>query len=256
MKKLLVLLSLAFFLQGCAYFSTTKPDAEKTDYQLLLRHNAEWQDAIKTISGDMRITLDTPEYSGNLSAEILRNESDSLLITVTGPFGMRLGKVYFSKSRFVFYNQAMNQFYTGDRAQLSGRRFLQFPMDVDQLSDLFTAQNSFNVLQKQSYSVRDDQYYLEASNGAYSYHIWFDPENYLITRIEYYLEEQLQFYKEYDNFRKVNGIYFPHLVNFVRPDEKQGVTIIYTGLQINEPIAAERYNIHISDSATQIDLSL
>jgi len=232
------------------------PDIEKVTYRALLQHHEEWQKAIKSINGNLRLTLDTPEYSGNFNASVLMNEPDSLLITVTGPFGMHLGKVYISKRRFIFYNQVMNQFYKGSREDFKGKNFLQFPLEISQLKDVFVARDPFDVLEKQLYEIRDDKYYIEAKNGNYSYKIWFDPEVLLISRIEYLLDGKTAFIKEYDNFRKVNGIYFPHLVNFIKPDEKQGVSIIISSIDLNQPIDRTLYEINVSDSAKQIDLTL
>ncbi len=206
--------------------------------------------------GKYRITLDTPEYSGNFTANLLMNTLDSILITVTGPFGMHLGKVYVTKNNFLFYNQVMNQFYRGSQQQFEGRNFLQFPVEIKELKNIFIAQDHFNVLHKELFEIRDDNYFIEASNGKYRYRIWFEPEHYLLRKIEYLDNDKILYYKEYDNFRKVNGIYFPHLVNFVRPEENEGIAIIVTDLELNEPIEQDEFDIKISDSATQIDLSL
>ena len=99
-------------------------------------------------------------------------------------------------------------------------------------------------------------YYLEAENGNYNYNIWFSPAHHLITRIEYLKDDKIHFYKEYKNFREVNGIYFPHLVNFVRPDEKQGLSIIFTELSVNQYNDPLSYKIKVADNAKQIDLTL
>ena len=77
----------------------------------------------------------------------------------------------------------------------------------------------------------------------------------MISRIEYLNNGQIEFVKEYKNWRRVNGIYFPHHINFVRPDEKQGLSIIIAELEINKPIDSAAYKIKVSDSAQQIDIT-
>jgi len=178
-----------------------------------------------------------------------------MLVTVTGPFGMHLGKVFVSKNRFIFYNQVMDQFMKGAKEDFEGRNFLQFPLEIGQLKNVFVARDRFDVLEKKVYENRENNYYLEAVNGKYNYNIWFEPEHLMISRIEYLNNGKIEFVKEYDNWREVNGIYFPHRVNFVRPDEKQGFSIIITELEINKSIDPTSYKIKVSDSATQIDLS-
>jgi outer membrane lipoprotein-sorting protein len=257
LKKLLFVLIVFILGQSCTAFkNTAKPDLEKTSYQLLLQHHAQWQASLRSLSAELRMTLDTPQYSGNFNASVLVDQPDSMLVKVTGPFGMHLGKVFVSKRRFVFYNQVMDQFMKGAKEDFEGRNFLQFPLEIGQMKDVFIARDPFDVLEKTLFEIRDGKYYLEAANGKYNYNIWFEPENLMISRIEYLNAGQVAFVKEYDNWREVNGILFPHLVNFVRPDEKQGFSIIITQLELNKPIDAKSYKIKVSDSATQIDLTL
>ncbi len=244
-------------IQGCTLMrKQPAPDLSKTNYRDLLQHNVAWQNSITTLSGGTRITLDSPNYSGKFDAKIMTRGNDSLMITVTGPFGMRLGKVFLSKNRFLFYNQLMNQFYTGSRQDFKGRNFLQFPIEIGQIRDVFIAQDKFDVLQMETFEIRDDKYFLKANNGRLSYNIWFDPGNRLISKIEYYHEGTLAFYKEYNNFRKVNDTWFPHVINFVRPESQEGLSIFFTSLALNEPVERDAFDIRISDSADQIDLSI
>lgn len=254
--KIALLLALLMMF-GCSLLTPTfKPDLTKTSYHKLLENHSAWQNAIKSLKSSLRITLDSPQYSGNFDASLLVNEPDSMLLEVTGPFGMRLGKVFVSKNRFIFYNQIMNQFYKGFKEDFMGRNFLQFPVEIGQLKEVITARDPFEVLEKKILEIRDNQYYLEAKNGAYNYNIWFDPQHFLITRIEYLKDDQLTFYKEYKNYQKVNGIYFPHHVNFVRPGVKEGLSIFFMELSINGSNNPDAYKIEIADSATQIDLTL
>jgi len=256
--KIFLRLTLTFLIAAsCSTFKTQpKADLNSVTYQGLLEHHSQWQKAVKTLKGNLRITLDTPKYSGNFDASILMNEPDSMLITVTGPFGMHLGKVYTTRNRFIFYNQIMNQFFKGFVSDFEGHNFLQFPLEITQLKNTFVARDYFNIIHKESFEVKDNKYFLQARNANYSYKIWFEADLLLISKIEYLRDGKILFFKEYDNYREVNGIYFPHLVNFVRPDEKEGIAIIITELELNKAIDPDLFRINISDSATQIDLTL
>ncbi len=246
-------------LASCAVLKPPpRVDLVKYDYKFLLENHSRWQQSIKTLKADARITLDSPLYSGNFNAEVLRQGADSLLVTVRGPFGMNMGKVFVNKKRFVFYNQVMNQFLMGEREDFRSRRFLQFPVSVDQLMQILSVQDRFMVLKKREFEQRDGQYYLEAENGHYRYRIWFDPANLLISRVEYFdLEsDRLSYYKTYENYTLIDGIYFPQLVNFVRPEEKEGLSLIFTNVEINRPVSPRAFLIEIDEAATQLDLDL
>jgi len=232
------------------------PDLSTITYRGLLEHNVNWQNSIKTLAAGTRITLDTPSYSGNFDAKILVDGQDSLMMIVTGPFGIRLGKVFIARNRFLFYNQLMNQFYTGSRQDFEGQNFLQFPVQIGQIRDVFIAQDRFDVLQKEIFEIREQQYFLKARNGSLSYNIWFDPGTHFISRIEYFQDEEFLFFKEYKDFRQINSIHFPHLINFVRPESKEGLSIYFSSLELNSPIDQNAFDVKISDNASQIDLSI
>lgn len=244
-------------VHGCsAQRKSVTPDLSSITYRGLLEHNVAWQNSVKSLVAKTRITLDSPSYSGNFDAHILVDGRDSLMMIVTGPFGIRLGKVFIAKNRFLFYNQLMNQFYTGSKQDFEGQNFLQFPVQIGQIRDVFIAQDRFDILQKEVLEIKEEQYFLKAKNGTLNYNIWFDPSTHFISRIEYYKDDELLFFKEYKEFRKVNNIYFPHLINFVRPESQEGLSIYFTSLELNQPIEQDAFDVKISDSASQIDLSI
>ena len=256
MRLSLILIIVLLGFSACTTTKLVRPNTAEISYRELLRQNEIWRESVRSLDGSARLTLDTPEYSGNFSADILMKGSDSLLITLTGPMGIRAGKVFIAGSRFVFYNQVMNQFMTGTRQEFEDTNFMQFPLTLTQLQSVFAAQDRFGILKKEKFETRSDAYYIETVNGTLSYHLWFDKQHLHLKKIEYYDGKQLLYYKEYSRFKEVNGVLFPHLINFVRPEEKQGFSIYFTSLELNKPLEKDRFNIKILDSAKQIDLSL
>jgi len=259
-KNYISILFIFIFISTCT--SSRKviiPDLTKVTYRDLLQHNSDWQKSVKNLSGSARITLDTQQYSGNFGADIALSGNDSMLISVTGPLGIRVGKVFISKNRFIFYNQVMNQFYTGKKEDFEGRNFLQFPVEISDLRDLLLAQDRFEILRKEQFTIRDQMYFLTAHNGSNQYRIWFDPVIKLIKRIEYLRDDELLYYKEYDQYQLINEVYFPNVINYVRiinPEERQGLSVLFGDLTINEYIQPDVFDINVSDTAIQIDLSL
>ena len=134
--------------------------------------------------------------------------------------------------------------------------FLQFPLELTQLRSVFSAQDRFGILKKETYELRDNAFYVKTANGTLNYNIWFDPATLCIKKIEYYDGQQLLFYKEYDQFEEFGGVLFPRRISFVRPEENQGLSIYFTKLELNKPLPDDRFKINISDKAKQIDLSL
>lgn len=252
-----IILSIFILIIGsCTPKELIRKTTESISYRELLQQNEKWQTSVRTLDGTANITLDTPEYSGKFSADVLLQGNDSLLLTVTGPLGLRVGKVFATGERFVFYNQVMNQFMVGTQQDFEDMNFMQFPLELSRLRNVFSAQDQFGILKKETYEMRDGALYVETANGTLRYHIWFDPGHLHITKIEYYDGNQLLFYKEYERFETYNGVVFPRMIHFIRPMEKQGVSVYFSNLEINKPLSEERFKIQVSDKAKQIDLSL
>jgi len=256
MYKLILLLLASIIIAGCAAKTRVAADLDKISSRDLLAQNEHWQKSFSTLKGSAKISLESPQFTGSFGADILLNNSDSLLVTITGPLGIKLGRAFVSPKRFVFYNQMMNQFMTGSLEDYEDTYFMQFPLEISQLRNVFAARESFNILELSTYEIRDGCYYLETRNDYLNYHIWFDPASLLIKKIEYYNRSKLVYYKEYGQFEKFDGIYFPRLVSFVRPEEKQGMSIYYDEVFINHAFQPELFNINISDNARQIELSI
>lgn len=251
-----ILLFIIYFVVACAPKELIRKTTDTIGYRELLQYNEKWQASLQSLDGTANITLDTPEYSGKFNADVLLQGSDSLLLTVTGPLGLRVGKVFATGERFVFYNQIMNQFMVGVEQDFEDMNFMQFPLELSRLRNVFTAQDRFGILKKEIYEMRDGALYVETENGTLRYHIWFDPNHLHITKIEYYDGNQLLFYKEYERFETYNGVVFPRMIHFIRPMEKQGLSVYFSKLDINQPLSEERFKIQVSDKAKQIDLSL
>lgn len=248
-------LAMLILVSSCALKPKVKTDLKNISARELLAHNEKWQASFATFEGSANITLDSQQYSGNFGADVLMNRSDSLLITITGPMGIKLGKVFLGPNRFVFYNQMMNQFMSGSLEDYEDTNFMQFPLEISQLRNVFAAREDFNILELATYEAKDGYYFLESQKDHFKYRIWFDPAILMIKKVEYYDGKKLVFFKEYDQFEEFDGVYFPRLINFVRPEEKQSLSIFYNEVNINKPFSPEQFDIRISDSAKQIEIS-
>lgn len=248
-------LFILFFVTSC-----TSPryilDAEKTSFSELLSGFEEAQNKLKSFRGQSRISIDTPEYSGSFFADVLYNDNDSILIDVSGPFGIDVGKMFLGKNRFIFFNQFSNQFYSGDTENFKNRNFLQFPLKIHEISNFFVGKETIKNMKILNYKVDGDLFFINGKNGSMSYNIWMDDLTGRIKKIEYLEGDKLILIKEYDKFFKINNAYFPKHIKLTRPIEKQIVSVFYNQLVLNQEILPEEFQLKISDTARQIDLNL
>ena len=254
-KRLFLILLGVIVLQACKTQRVLiKNEYPNPPFRQLLEVHERWQKSIKTFSGVGRITVDTPQFSGNFEAHIYAKGTDSLLVSVSGFMGTEVGKVFVGENRFIFYNQYDNQFITGLKSDFEQTQFLQFPISISMLHDVFLAQDHFTILKQETFKKLPDGYYVEVQNGSYDYRIWFDKTTLLIKKIDYMKDDEIQFTKEYKKFTVFNGFYFPRIINFVRPLEKQGMSIIFKQVTLNEPIDDQVFKIKVSDNAKQLIL--
>ena len=231
-------------------------DKEKVPFSDLLNGIEKEQNKISSISGQSRISIDTEEFSGNFFADILYNENDSLLIDVSGPFGIGVGKMFLGKNRFIFLNQFTNQFYSGDTENFKNRNFLQFPLKVHEISNFFTGKELLNNMKIINYDIDGDLFFVHGENNNFNYNIWIDNITGRIKKIEYLNQDKIVLVKEYDKFIKFDNTYFPKHIKLSRPEEKQVVSVYYNKILLNQKIKSTEFMVKISDSARQIDLNL
>jgi hypothetical protein len=231
-------------------------DKNKVSFTELLRGIEDEQKNLKSLSGKSRISIETPEFSGNFFADILYNDNDSLLINVSGPFGIGVGKMFLGKKRFIFLNQFSNQFYSGDTDYFKNKNFLQFPLKIQEISNFFTGKEIIKNMKIIDYEIDGDLFFIQGKNGSISYNIWINNIAGRIKKIEYLNQKKVILVKEYDKFFKFDNTYFPKHIKLSRPEEKQVVSVYYDRLILNQRILPSEFNIKISDSARQIDLNL
>lgn len=231
-------------------------DKGKVSFSELLSGIEDEQTKILSLSGESRVSIETPEFSGNFFADILYNDNDSLLINVSGPFGIAIGKMFLGTDRFIFFNQFSNQFYSGDTKDFKNKNFLQFPLKIHEISNFFTGKEIIHNMKILDYYIDDDLYFIHGKNGSINYNIWIDNVTGRIKKIEYLSEERIILVKEYDKFFKFDNIYFPKYIKLSRPEEQQVVSVYYNQLILNQKIMPSEFIIKISDSARQIDLNL
>ncbi len=231
-------------------------DTEQVSFRQLLEYVENDQQQVKSLQAVSRITIDSKEFSGHFYANILYQQSDSLLITVNGIFGLDAGNLFIGKDRFIFYNQITNKFYNGSVQDFKSKRFMQFPLTISELSNILLGKENFTIMKIIDYSVQQNSFLIKAQNGDLNYDIWIDNHTGHIVKLHAYKFDQLLFTREYGDFIKQNDIYFPRKIIMTQAEERQSVAIYYTELKINKEINRDKFNIKVSDTAQQIDISI
>jgi outer membrane lipoprotein-sorting protein len=250
--KCKVILFLTIILSAC-----TSPklalDTEKVSFNELLDYIQTGEDELKTLEASCRISVDSEEFSGNFFANLYYIKEDSLLLSVSGPFGIHAGSLFIGKDRFIFYNQMSNKFYNGSIKDFENKNLFQFPLKMRELINIFAAKEKLPSLKIEDYKIDDGQYYINAKNGSDNYEIWVDNLAGRISKLSLIHDGEVAFTREYGDFMTAGkSYYFPRKITMLRPSEKEAVSVYYTNLSINEEIEREKFIINIADNAEQM----
>ena len=158
-------------------------DTEKVTINELLDYIDAEQNKISTLQASCRISVDSEEFSGNFFASVYYTKNDSLLLSVSGPFGIQAGKLFVGNERFIFYNQMTNKFYNGSIKDFENQNFFQFPLKLTELVHIFAAKEILPSMKIVNYSIDDGLYRVEAKNSEDQFTLWIDNTIGRITKI-------------------------------------------------------------------------
>jgi hypothetical protein len=241
-----------FFLSACTSPKFTL-DTDKVTFNELLDNIQNEQNKITTLKAGCRISVDSDDFSGNFFANVYYIKDDSLLLSVTGPFGIQAGTLFLGKERFIFYNQMTNKFYNGTISDFSNQTFFQFPLKLRELINIFVGKEDLPSMKISEYSIENDLFHVQAHNSDEDYSIKIDYSTGHIRKLTLKKDNQVMYTREYDTFVKSDGLYFPRKIRMIRPEEKQAVSIYYTNVSLNENIDPDKFIIQIADYAEQIN---
>jgi hypothetical protein len=117
---------------------------------------------------------------------------------------------------------------------------------------IFAAKENLPSMKIEDYKIDDGLYYIGAKNVYHKFKIWIDNSTGRITKLSQQLDGQTQFVREYGDFMSSGNSNFPRKITMVKPEQKQGVSVYYTRLSINEEIDRDNFVINISDNAEQM----
>ncbi len=228
-------------------------DTKKVTINELLDFIDAEQNKITTLQASCRISVDSEEFSGNFFASVYYTKNDSLLLSVSGPFGIQAGTLFVGRERFIFYNQITNKFYNGSIKDFENQNFFQFPLNLTELVHIFAAKERLPSMKIVDFSIDDGLYLVEAENSEDQYTFWIDNTIGRITKISQKGKNEFITTREYGNFFHSDDLYFPRKISMIRLEEKQAVSIFYTRITLNEEIEPEKFILKIADHVEQMN---
>ncbi len=236
---LVVCTATAILYSGCSTGSsiTVTNNTSPEDVIDILRHHDA---AVSTFYGVGQITLETPDLSNTAGVTIRVKKNDSLMVEISGPFGISVGTGLVTGDQFQFYNGIDNSLLVGKPTPEAFRRVLRLPIELDDIFELFTGTMTVGRAAKPGIVpngiAKGDEYYIVYKSQEENIEYVIDLDRAAVSSFRRHdstgaLVEEVRF----RDFRERNGTYVPTYITLRRPMEEQELTITYDVVKVNPP---------------------
>ncbi len=242
---------LVIIISGCGTVGSFRDrNVSSIDLQESIR---EHHLKIRTMKSDGQIYIQSPDISQNGSFTLALKKPDSLLITIRGPFGIKIGSVLVTRLEFLFYNSLENKLISGSTNVENLEKILRIRLNFDDLLNLF---GGGSFLRDDFHTAGDIQ--IEKNSYVLSYNTnnsirryWFDPDLMLIQKIQILDNKgKLIVEQEFINYEEIDGVMIPHLIRIIQPDQRRMLSVSYSYVRVN--IKNNQFTFTVPQNAERI----
>ncbi len=253
-----LLCAVALFLAGCAGGVAQSGNARPI--KPFLEALEVWPDAyrqnferIQSFYGKAKLSVESESFNGNASLQTHWQRPEKLFMKVEGPLGLDVGEIFVGPSRFIWYNQHENHFLSGSVDDPYLNRFMQTTITFKDLkfAALGYAGNWEEPLQLQ-----------DGLHGIFTtmiddieYRYIVNPETGLLESVEALRDGRAFVRQDFKNYRIIDGVYVPMIVQFTMLDQKERITIFYREIALNQPVDLQQLTIQISSKVEQLNVN-
>jgi hypothetical protein len=196
-------------------------------------------DAVGTLRGEGVVTIESPEESGSSSFTLNLKKPDSLLVNLSGPFGIRFGTLQFTRDRFVFYNYQDNYAFVGKSDGSALHSMFNIRMTFDQVMRSFTGEFF------EPRAGAPDSFATDGESYVFTYRSDGGKSEYRVDGRDYFVRS----YRVIDSSGRPtltaiasepeedDGVVTPRLLRVVFPEERRSISVAYSELEINAQAA-------------------
>ncbi len=246
MRSVAFLLVLALFTSCAPKLSELMLSTADTPPDVLLRRVGEQGGRVSTLIGSGIMTFDSPEMAGSAAFESNMRKPDSLLVNLSGPFGIDVGTLFLTRDSFVMYNSLENSVMTGNPSGRAIRSVIPFDLTYDQILNLFVG--IFAVPPPDAsvteYKIDDGRFVVTEQCGEFTCIYWIDPKYLLVSRYEMRNSlNEIVVEGRASSFTEQDGVVAARRVAIKFPQQSRQVSIAYNQVRLNSGTPRFRYSI-------------
>jgi outer membrane lipoprotein-sorting protein len=235
-RKIFVLSVLIIF--GCA--GSRQMSKIKINTAAELQKYFTGRDAkIHTFTGSGSITIETPESANNARFNVKIKKPDSLLIELTGPFGISVGTLMLSRQSYIFYNSLENRVQRGSAGINSLKPIVNLDFSFDDVINLFTGSYLYSSIDfsKANFETYENKFSLKEYNLPSIKEVSIDKKsNNPFQYSELDKDGKLKLDAQAKRYDDVDGISMPYWIRVILAKEHKGVTIAYDEINLNKQV--------------------
>jgi outer membrane lipoprotein-sorting protein len=237
-KIFIIFILIPLIISGC----TGSRELNKTTFtnpEELKNYFKQRDNAISTLSGSGSLTIETPEAAHNASFEVKLKKPDSLLIELSGPFGISVGTLMLSRQSFIFYNSLENKILKGASDINSLKPIVNLELSFDDVLNIFTGSYLYSSIDyvNADFSSSGNQYIIRNGNSPIMKELIIDNEN--VDALKYSeigSDHRLRMDIEAKRYDIVNGVSIPFWFRLLLPKERKAFTLVFDEIVINKPV--------------------
>ena len=191
---------------------------------------------IKSMFGEGRISVETPDIAQTGAFILTLRKPDSVLISLRGPFGIKVGSALLTRNEFAFYNSLENQLITGSTSLENMDRILHIQLNFDDLMNIFSGGGflSDDLRSPDQKIIEDNQFVFIYNSGNSTRRYWIDPESLYIQKIQFLdYAGKLTLEQTFNDFEIVGEIKMPYAIRVTQPETQQMLTLYYSDIMVN-----------------------
>jgi outer membrane lipoprotein-sorting protein len=225
-----------FTLVGCRTTSPLNLSNHPISYSEVQEITRSHHARIRSMLGEGRVSIETPEIAQSGSFSLTLQKPDSLLINLQGPFGIKVGSALVTRTGFLFYNSLENKLITGLSSMENLNRILHVQLSFDDLLNLFAGGTFIesDLHAPDEINVDNDQFVFVFTSNQTSRKYWVDPTTLFIQKVQFLDQSgKLTLEQTFNNFEDINGFAMPYTIRVIQPKAGQTLTFTYSEILVN-----------------------
>ena len=235
MKKYLFFFLLMAFT-GCATHNSIRTGFRSASFEEVFQSVNANHERIHTLKGEGKISIETPEFAQTASFTLLMRKPDSLLISLAGPFGIKVGAALLTKKNFSFYNSLQNTLTTGTTNEENIQRIFHINLNFEDILNLFSGGvfSSADLHNPDEQRIENDLLLYIYSSGDEKRYYWIDPSTLQIRKIQQFdLGGAVAFEQNFRDFEETGNSAIPRSIQIIQPVQRHRISLSYSDVELN-----------------------